>query len=152
MSVYLSMLEAGMPLIAVNLPSLWLLLTHVVPERVVRSMRSALSLGSQSRSHPDATTAATGSSTSRVGDKLRATSSTHSGGSALRSDLEEARTSPHTVAQQLRGDRNDQSLEAYAMHTFGDLRTGEQAQMRHGRIQVEHTVDLQRNEIPTSTR
>lgn len=40
------MLETGISLVAVNLPSLWLLFTSVTPEKVIRSIRSVLSLGS----------------------------------------------------------------------------------------------------------
>lgn len=40
------MLEIGISLIAVNLPSLWMLFTSVTPEKVIRSIRSVISLGS----------------------------------------------------------------------------------------------------------
>ena len=45
-AIYLSVLEAGLSLIAVNLPSLWFLLTKVKPESFLRSVRSMISLRS----------------------------------------------------------------------------------------------------------
>ena len=45
-AIYLSVLETGLSLIAVNLPSLWFLFSEVSPERVLRSVRSMISLGS----------------------------------------------------------------------------------------------------------
>ena len=38
------MLENGMSLVALSLPSLWLLCTSVIPEKVARSLHSVLSL------------------------------------------------------------------------------------------------------------
>ena len=46
-AIYLSVLEAGLSLIAVNLPSLWFLFSKVTPESVLRSVRSMISLGSE---------------------------------------------------------------------------------------------------------
>ena len=43
-----SMLEAGLALIAVNLPSIWGLFTKVSPEAILRSVRSAVSIASRS--------------------------------------------------------------------------------------------------------
>ena len=45
--LFWSVLEAGLGLIAVNLPSIWGLLTKVSPEAVLRSVRSLVSLGSR---------------------------------------------------------------------------------------------------------
>lgn len=45
-AIYLSVLETGLSLIAVNLPSLWFLFSKVSPESVLRSVRSMISLGS----------------------------------------------------------------------------------------------------------
>ncbi|KAF2151900.1 hypothetical protein K461DRAFT_279413 [Myriangium duriaei CBS 260.36] len=45
-AAYLTHLEAGISLVAVNLPSLWLLFSKVVPETALRSIRSVLSLSS----------------------------------------------------------------------------------------------------------
>ena len=45
-AIYLSVLETGLSLIAVNLPSLWFLFSKVSPERVLRSVRSMISLRS----------------------------------------------------------------------------------------------------------
>ncbi|KAI7778903.1 hypothetical protein LA080_001508 [Diaporthe eres] len=41
-----TMLETGISLVAVNLPSLWLLFTSVTPKKVIRTIRSVLSLES----------------------------------------------------------------------------------------------------------
>lgn len=49
------MLESGISLVAVNLPSMWLFFTSLLPEKLVRSVRSMISLHSQRRS--DSTTA-----------------------------------------------------------------------------------------------
>ncbi|KAK5997695.1 hypothetical protein PT974_00050 [Cladobotryum mycophilum] len=46
-SLYFIMLEAGMSLVAVNLPSIWLVLTTLAPESILRSVRSIVSLGSR---------------------------------------------------------------------------------------------------------
>ncbi|KUI67586.1 hypothetical protein VM1G_02813 [Cytospora mali] len=43
---FFTMLEIGISLVAVNLPSLWLLFTSISPEKVARSIRSVLSLAS----------------------------------------------------------------------------------------------------------
>lgn len=40
-------LEAGFMIVSVNLPSLWYFLAGVTPERVLRSVRSLVSLGSR---------------------------------------------------------------------------------------------------------
>jgi len=46
MASYTAMLEMGISLVAVNLPSLWLLFTQVVPEKVTQGLRSVASLTS----------------------------------------------------------------------------------------------------------
>lgn len=46
--VFWSMLEGGLALIAVNLPSVWGLFTRISPEAVLRSVRSMVSIGSRS--------------------------------------------------------------------------------------------------------
>lgn len=43
---YFTMLETGISLVAINLPSLWLLFTSIKPEKIVHSLRSVLSLAS----------------------------------------------------------------------------------------------------------
>ena len=45
-AIYLSVLETGLCLVAVNLPSLWFLFSKIKPESVLRSVRSMISLGS----------------------------------------------------------------------------------------------------------
>jgi hypothetical protein len=45
-SIYLSILEVGLSCIAVNLPSLWFLVTKIKPEDILRSVRSIISLHS----------------------------------------------------------------------------------------------------------
>ena len=127
MSIYLSMLEAGMSLVAVNLPSLWLLFTTVIPEKVTRSLRSVLSLHSLRQSDPDASSAAAGASTTRVNRRTE-TSSTDSGRPALLTDLSQAHCYQQKTGQQLRGDM-DQMYEAYAMQEVESKGGREQAWM-----------------------
>lgn len=60
LEVYWSMLEAGVGLMAVNLPSLWAYVNKISPERVLASIRSVISLSSlrstgTSRSHTGTT-------------------------------------------------------------------------------------------------
>ena len=45
-AIYLSVLEAGLSLIAVNLPSLWFLSSKINPENILRSVRNMISLRS----------------------------------------------------------------------------------------------------------
>lgn len=45
-SIYLGVLEVGLSLIAVNLPSLWSLFSTITPERILHSVRSMISLRS----------------------------------------------------------------------------------------------------------
>lgn len=49
-AIYLTVLESGMSLIAVNLPSIWYLFAKIKPESVLRSVRSIISLPSSSHS------------------------------------------------------------------------------------------------------
>ena len=44
--LYFMLLEAGICLAAVSLPSLWYFISHTTPERVLRSLRSLVSLRS----------------------------------------------------------------------------------------------------------
>ncbi|MCJ1432699.1 hypothetical protein MMC27_002056 [Xylographa pallens] len=149
---YLSMLEAGMSLVAVNLPSLWLLLTTMIPEQVVQSVRSTLSLHSLRPSDPDVISAPAGSSTTRLNRKTGASSSTDSGRPAIISDLSPSRFHPQRVGQQLRDDLDGRMFETYAMHEAGSKRSGEQAWMLQGVIHVENTLELGHEEILKGTR
>lgn len=45
-AAYMTMLEQGISLVAVNLPSLWFLLNKITPEKALRSVRSVFSLSS----------------------------------------------------------------------------------------------------------
>ena len=45
-SIFWSNIEAGLSLLAVNLPSLWAYVNKVSPERIIASIRSAISLRS----------------------------------------------------------------------------------------------------------
>ena len=53
-AVWFSMLETGFSFIAINLPSLWGMVSRVSIESVIRSVRSLLSLNSQSSSSSSA--------------------------------------------------------------------------------------------------
>ncbi|KAF2149148.1 hypothetical protein K461DRAFT_324553 [Myriangium duriaei CBS 260.36] len=48
---YFTMLEAGISLLAVNLPSLWLLMTTTIPQKVVGSLRSVRSRSTMRSNH-----------------------------------------------------------------------------------------------------
>ena len=124
------MLEAGMSLVAVNLPSLWLLCTSVIPERVVHSVRSMLSLHSQR------------SKSSNLGE-TRKPGSTDSTNPSLPSSSSQlaSQVSPY----RLRADLEDQKLEAYAMYETGSEAKEQQAlKLPKGRIGVEDTIELRR--------
>ena len=43
-TIYLAVLECGLSLIAANLPSLWYLVSHISPEKMLRSLQSIISL------------------------------------------------------------------------------------------------------------
>lgn len=128
MTNFLSMLEAGMSLVAVNLPTLSQLFTTVIPKKVARSLRGAISLFSLQRSDPDVSNAATGTSTTHLNRKPE-TSSTDSGRPALFADPSQARSYPRKDGQQLRGDMDDQMYEAYEMHEVDIKGSREQAWM-----------------------
>ena len=49
-AIYFSVLEAGMTLIAANLPSLWVIFSKVTLEKMLRCVRSIVSLGSNASS------------------------------------------------------------------------------------------------------
>lgn len=49
--LYFMMLEAGISLLAVNLPSIWLIFVRATPEAILRGMRSVASLTSSNRSN-----------------------------------------------------------------------------------------------------
>ena len=109
------MLEAGISLVAVNLPSLWLLFTKMIPEKVAQSLRSVRSLHSLQRSDPSFGTGA-GTSNTRLNCKPEASSSIDSGRPNLLPDLAQARFHSQTAGERLSGDLNDRMYESYAMH------------------------------------
>jgi len=51
LQVFWSMLEAGVSLLAINLPSLWRYKSHISPDSLIRSIRSAISLRSSASNH-----------------------------------------------------------------------------------------------------
>ena len=111
------MLEAGMSLVAVNLPSLWLLLTKIIPEKVARSWHSALSLHSQRKSNSNvARGAAAGNYSIRLSDKPGTASSADSRRPYLPTDVLQTPSYPHKIRQQVQDEAVDQTDEAYPMH------------------------------------
>ena len=75
--IYLAVLEYGLSLIAVNLPSFWYLLSHTSPEKMLRSLQSIISL----RFERSAGSGHGGASPNRQPshyDKRRISSSSHS--------------------------------------------------------------------------
>jgi hypothetical protein len=49
---YFIILEAGLTIVAANMPTLWCYIVGIIPERVLRSTRSIISLGSRDGSQP----------------------------------------------------------------------------------------------------
>ncbi len=78
-AIYLSTLEAGLSLIAVNLPSLWFLRKNVSPESVLRSVRSMISLRSNRSATSSESKGDTQSQPERLGKKRSNSSSSQSG-------------------------------------------------------------------------
>jgi hypothetical protein len=151
-SLYFAMLEAGMSVVAVNLPSLWLFFTSLMPEKLVRSVRSMISLPSllsQRRSDLNsASAAATSGSATHLGRKPDSSSSINSGRPDFPSDLSQLRYHQQMVEQQLNGNPDGQKVEAIAMHnTDGKGQQGEQMWVPQGQIHVEDTVELSREKF-----
>lgn len=126
------MLEAGMSLIAVNLPSLWLFFTSLLPEKVVRSIRSVIALASLSSQRSNgldrsSATIRNGPAT-RLGRRPESSSSMYSGHPYTPSDF-----SVSHYHQQLSGHPEDRNLEEFAMHdTDGKWRESEKAPVSRG--------------------
>lgn len=69
------MLEAGISLLAVNLPSLWLIFVRVTPETILRSMRSVASLGSSRDSNRSKASSVRAKSSGDVESRRKSTTS-----------------------------------------------------------------------------
>lgn len=108
-SCYLAMLEAGMSLIAMNIPSVWLLCTKVVPEKVVRSIRSMVSLTSGRSSGGDGTAASPTRRTDST-TNLRNDSTTLSSSQPylFRGDLEGQKNVKGFVLQDMHSTKNEE--------------------------------------------
>ncbi|KAF4631663.1 hypothetical protein G7Y89_g6466 [Cudoniella acicularis] len=111
-SFYFAMLEAGISVVAVNLPSLWLFFTSLMPEKLVRSVRSIISLASRSGLDSSSAAGASGSAT-RLGSKPDPLSSIDSGRPDFPSEL---RYNQQVVGQQLSGNPDGHKVEAIAMY------------------------------------
>ena len=151
-SFYFAMLEAGMSVVAVNLPSLWLFFTSLMPEKLVRSVRSMISLSSlssQRRSDLNsASAAATSSSATHLGRKPDSSSSINSGRPDFPSDLSQLRYHRQMVEQQLNGTPDGQKVEAIAMHnTESKGQQREKTWVPQGQIHVEDTIELSREKL-----
>ena len=129
-----------MSLVAVNLPSFWLLITSVIPEKVVRSVRSMLSLSSPRGSGGSSGRVGGGESSTRVANKAPSTDSTRpSLPSNHSSQIERFKSDPH----QFRDDLNGQKYEAYAMHKINTKEDGQKGYpLPGGEIRREDTVEL----------
>ena len=133
------MLETGMSLVAVNLPSLWLLCTSVIPEKVVRSVRSILSLPSQRGSGGSSGRVGGGESTTRVANnKLPSTDSTRPSLPSNSSQVGRLHNDPH----QFRDDLEGQKYEAYAMHKINSKENAEPGYPLPSEIHREDTVEV----------
>lgn len=77
LQVYWSVVEAGISILAVNLPSIWLYLFRALPEQLVASIRSVISLAS-------IRTSGSGGSRSQTRLPSRSQPSVHSGSSQVK--------------------------------------------------------------------
>jgi hypothetical protein len=146
------MLEAGMSVVAVSLPSLRLSLKSVTPESLVRSVRSLISLSSlssQRRSDLNSASAdATKVSTTHLGRKPDSSSSVNSGRPDFPSDLSQLHHHRQMVEQQLSGNPNGHKVEAIAMRNNDSNRQqGQKTRVPEGVINVEDSVELSREEL-----
>ncbi|PSR82548.1 hypothetical protein BD289DRAFT_488118 [Coniella lustricola] len=103
-AVFYGILEIGISLVAINLPSCWLLLTQVAPDKVIRSIRSVISLGSLRSGRGD------GNNTNETSKKAGSAASSRPSDASLRlrSDVEAQNT--HTSAERGTSDLNVESL------------------------------------------
>lgn len=114
-AIYLSVLEAGLSLIAVNLPSLWCLLNKVKPESVLRSVRSIISLRSKCSAN----------SLNKNGSHSPLSSLSKNG--HTQSSSQDHLAHPET-----------QSIETYAMHNMEDVH--HRPQLPLGKIQLTDSI------------
>ena len=111
------MLEAGMSLVAVNLPSLWILTTTSAPGRFLRSVRSVIPSLRRKGSHI-CRIHGHGNILTRSEYKGAATASMDSNRTMVLSQPIPAYTPPRNVAQQISGDLENQKYEVYVMHEY----------------------------------
>lgn len=91
-SFFYAMLEAGISVVAVNLPSTYFFLTSLIPEKIIRSVRSIISLPSGQDSKGDNMNYSNPSgSAAQLGGKPNTSSSLHSGHPDFPSDLSKLR-------------------------------------------------------------
>ena len=111
-AIYLSVLEAGLSLVAVNLPSLWFLLTKVESDNFLRSFRSMISLHSN-----------------RSVDSSRNMGGIHSHPSSLDKKRSHSSSSQSRLAHP-----NADSFRTYATYDLGYVERG--SQMPLDKIQI----------------
>lgn len=121
-----------MSLIAVNLPSLWLLCTSVIPDKLARSARSMISLFSLNSK-------GSGSGSTQGQGNTFADSAALEKGRAHSSDTNEDLVAPASSGT-LRSDLDEHSFQSYAAHEGG-----EGPMVPKSAIHVKHTVELSRN-------
>ncbi|MCJ1289394.1 hypothetical protein MMC34_000926 [Xylographa carneopallida] len=148
----LSMLEAGMSLVAVNLPSLSRLFTTMIPTNAIGRMRNALWLPSLRRSHPENMRAAPASiSTTHLNRKPGvSSSSTNSGRPAFGFgfDFSPSPFRPQTTKPQLRDDLGDRTFETYVMHEVDSKERGQEVYLQERVARDESTLELGGEEEP----
>lgn len=147
-SFYLSMLEGGMSLVAVNLPSLWFFFTTMMPDRLMRGIRRVIPLSSLSsqrqRGLNSASAAAANSSVTNLSRKPDSLSSMNSGRPKF-AEFSQRKYRRLMFEQQLSSQSDGQKAEAYAMHeTDNKWQQGGKAWVPQGQIHV--TVELSREE------
>lgn len=131
--LFFVMLENGISLVAVNLPSLWLLCTSVIPDKMVRSLRSVISLVSiNSRG--------SGSRTTGDGETIDP-ETLQKAGSTASSDTNDRLVLSHQ-SDALRRDLEGHNFQSYAMHEFEQ---GGTTSVPKNAIHVQHTIELSRS-------
>ncbi|CAG8979098.1 hypothetical protein HYALB_00000229 [Hymenoscyphus albidus] len=130
-AVWFSMLETGFALIAVNLPSLWGLISQFSPESIIRSVRSLISLRSNLSSHH--------STRGGVGDPL---SYTRKNSSSASQNIE--LVSPNDIA-----DFSITAERARAQNHDHDLESGIQVQQSVQILSQERIKSVKGRDIPS---
>ena len=142
------MLEAGISVVTINLPSLWLFLTSIMPKRLTRGLHNLLSPSSQQRNSMGISAAAASESTFYLHPDPNTPSSRHSGPLNPPLELSPIHYHQKTLGHQNNTNSGTREVEANAVHgTDGKKHQGEKAWIPWGEIQVEDTEELSREDM-----